>query len=120
MSQRMQLLEEALLIVGKYTKLIPGQWRPGLTDLYVYNVIVDMHQSDYENGSTVPDYIWRKTPDEVMETIVNSSRIFDLEYGWEQLSEDIRDYLITNKFIADPLDEDEVSDDEYQTNLEGK
>ena len=118
MSDRMQLLEDALGLVGKYTKT--DTWRPGIVDLYVYDILIGMHESDYENGSTVPSYIWRKTPDEVMQHIIDKGRIFDLEYGWEQLDEDIREYLIQNDFIADPLDEEEVSDEEYTTNLEGK
>ena len=117
MSDRMQMLEDAMQLITKYTKT--SNWRPGLMDLWVYDMLISMHESDYDNGSTVPDFLWRKTPDEVMEHIISSSRIFDLEYGWEALDEEIRDYLIMNDFIVDPLDE-EVSDEEYQNNLEGK
>ena len=114
---RMQLLEDALQLVTKYTT--SGDWRPGLVDLWVYDKLISLHESDYENGSTVPDFLWRKTPDEIMEIIINGPRIFDMEYGWETFDEEIRDYLIQNDFIVDPMDE-EVSDEEYQNNLEGK
>ena len=114
----MQLLEDAMQLVSKYTKT--DTWRPGIVDLYVYDILMNMYESDYENGSSIPDFIWRKKPDEVMQDIIDKGRIFDLEYGWEQLDEDIREYLIQNDFIADPTDEDAVSDEEYQANLEGK
>ena len=119
MSDRMQLLEDAMLLVNKYTTT--DNWRPGLVDLLVYDIMVGMYESDYENESTVPDYIWRKKPDEIMEYIINDTNyIFDLMYGLENLDDEIRNFLIDKKFIADPTDEDEVSDEEYQTNLEGK
>lgn len=117
MSDRMQLLEDALAMVSKYTTT--DQWRPGLMDLWVYDKLISMHESDYENESTVPDFIWRKTPDEIMEILITSNRIFDMEYGWEAFDEEVREWLIENEFIADPLDE-EVSDEEYQANLEGR
>ena len=116
---RMQLLEDAMLLITQYTKT--DTWRPGLVDLLTYDIMVGMYESDYDNESTVPDFIWRKKPDEIMEHIItNTNYIFDLEYGLESLDEQIRDYLITNDFIADPTDEDSVSDEEYTTNLEGK
>ena len=118
MSDRMQMLEDALELVSKYTTT--GEWRPGLMDLWVYDKLMTMHESDYDNGTDTPDYIWRKTPDEVMETIIPSNRIFDMEYGWDDFDEQVRDYLITNNFIADPMDTEEVSDEELQTNLEGR
>ena len=109
------MLEDALLLVSKYTRNEP--WRPGLVDLWVYDRLISLQESDYENGSTVPDFLWRKSPDEIMQEIIDGPRIFDLEYGWETFDEEIRDYLIQNNFIVDPMD---VSDEEYQNNLEGK
>lgn len=112
---RMQLLEDAMASVNKYTTT--DSWRPGIVDLLIYDIMINMHESDYENGSTVPDFLWRDTPDHIMQKIIDSGRIFDLEYGVENLDEEIRDYLIQNDFIVDPMD---VSDEEYQNNLEGK
>ena len=114
MSDRLFLLEEALFSVQKYTTTEP--WRPGLMDLWVYDMLINMHQNDYEDVEMMT-YIWRKTPDEVMQHIISSPRIFDLEFGWEQLDEEIRDYLLTENFIAHV---DEVSDEEYTNNLEGR
>ena len=118
MSDRLSMLIDMELKLTEYSRMQP--WRPGLIDLYVYDILVGMYESDYENGTSMPDYIWRKKPDEVMQHIIDSPRIFDLQYGWEQLDEDIRDYLIQNDFIVDPTDEDAVSDEELQANLEGK
>mgnify|MGYP006278929803 CR=1 FL=1 len=115
MSERMQILEDTMVELNKYTNMQP--WRPSLMDLWVYDKLITMHESDYENGSSIPDFIWHKKPDEIMETIIASDKIFDMEYGWDDFDEQVRDYLIINDFIADPM---EVSDEEYQNNLEGK
>ena len=45
-----------------------------------------------------------RSPDEVMEHIIQEGPIFDLEYGWDAFDEEIRDYLIMNNFIDDPID----------------
>lgn len=114
MSERMQLLEDAMQLVSKYTKT--DMWRPGIIDLYVYDILIGMHESDYEDIEMMT-YIWNKTPDEVMQHIIDGPRIFDLEFGWEQLDEEIREYLLDNNFIVNV---DDVSDEEYQANLEGR
>ena len=114
---RMQLLEDAYQAVSKYTdyRNVDNEWRPGITDLCVYDILIGMYESDYDDAE--PQWLWKKKPDEVMEHIISSRYGFDLEYGLEQLDEEIRDYLINQDFIVDP---EEVSDEEYQTNLEGK
>lgn len=109
--EQMRLLEEAVAYVSKYTK---NYNRPGLMDLWVYDMLISMHESDYSSVEFMT-YIWRKTPDEVMQHIIESGRIFDLEFGWDQLDEEIRDYMLENDFISHV---DDVSDEEYQTNLE--
>lgn len=103
MSERMQILEDTMIQLNKYTAMQP--WRPSLVDLWVYNSLINMHEGDYDNGTDTPDFIWKKTPDEIMQHIIDSPRIFDMEYGWDQTDEEIRDYLIQNDFIVDPLDE---------------
>ena len=113
--ERMQLLEDALQAIETYTLTEP--WRPGLVDLVVYNLMIHMHEADYDNETGVPDYIWRDTPDHIMQYIIDNRAPFDLEYGLENLDEEIRDYLITNNFIVDPMDES-VTDEEYTNNLE--
>lgn len=116
MSRRMELLEEAYAAVSQYTSLEGYPWRPSITDLMAYDVIIGMHESDYEDVEFM-DYIWRKTPDEIMQHIVDSSHLFSLEYGLEQFDEEIREYLVEQEFIVHI---DDVSDEEYQANLEGR
>ena len=115
MATKMEMLEELYMLSKKYTKTAV---RPSFIDLWVYDTIIGMYESDYENGSTVPDYLWRKKPDEIMELYLKSDKmIFDLEYGVEAFDESVREYLIKNEFIVNVED---VSDEEYQSNLEGK
>lgn len=111
MSERMQILEEAQTLITKYTHIKP--WRPGLIDLYAYTTIINMHDNDYTDDNV--EYIWRKTPDEVMAFLVEDTKIFDLEYGWDQFDEDIREYLLENEFIVSC---DDVTEEEYKENLE--
>lgn len=117
MSDRLNILKNTLEQLNSYTTMRP--WRPSLMDLWVYNQLINMYESDYGNDySGVPDFIWRKSPDEIMQHIIDSPRIFDMEYGWDSFDEEIRNYLIDNDFIVDPLDTEQVSDEEYKTNLE--
>lgn len=101
---RMQLLEDAYQNVHAYTKHAEG-WRPGLVDLVVYNALMNMYESDAEDG----EYIWYDTPDHIMEKIMNSGYIFDLEYGMEDLYEALREYLTDKDFIkhVDDIEEKE-------------
>ena len=88
--ERMQLLEDAIQSVKAYTKH-PNGWRPGLVDIWIYDILIDMHESDYESVEW-QEFIWRKTPDEVMQHILDTYYLFDdLEYGPEQLHEAISD-----------------------------
>ena len=105
-------LKNAYNVLLLHTRVGQQDWRPGMTDLAVYDILLGMHENDYEDVE--PQFIWCKSPDEIMEHIINSGHIFDLEYGWDQLDEEIRDYLINEDFILDP---DELSDEEYESNL---
>lgn len=101
MKNRIELLEEAYALVSQYTTT--DYWRPSITDLMVYDIMIDWHQNDEDS------YIWYKKPDEVMQHIIDQRYIFDLQYGLEQLDEEIRDYLLNNNFIKslDDVDEEE-------------
>ena len=102
MSKRLEILKDIMPILNKYTEMKP--WRPSIVDTLVYDKLIGLHESDYNNGSNIPDFIWHKTPDDVMEHIIQEGPIFDLEYGWDSFDEEIRDYLIMNNFIDDPID----------------
>ena len=106
MSERMDLLKDIMVQLNKYTTM--DSWRPSIVDSLTYDTLLSLHDSDYDNGSNIPDFIWHKTPDEVMEHIIQNGPIFDLEYGWDAFNDEIRDYLIMNDFIEDPIDMNEA------------
>ena len=114
MSDRLAMLQQLQIDMNKYTKT--DEWRPGLMDLWTFDSLISMYESDYADVQ-FQTYIWRKKPDEVMQYILDTNRIFDLEYGWDSFDEELREYLIKNDFIVDI---DDVSDEELQANLEGK
>lgn len=112
---RMQLLENALQDLDAYTKMSP--WRPGLVDLAVYNQLINMHEDDEYDADNVT-FVWTKTPDECMQYIIDSGYIFeDLEFGFEQLYEALRDYLIEENLIVDVS---ELNDEELNKLTGGK
>jgi hypothetical protein len=103
----MQLLEDALQNIQAYTKH-PDGWRPGLVDVVVYNALINMHEDDAYDVDNV-EYIWNDTPDHIMEKIMTSGYIFDLEYGMEDLYEAVREHLQEKDFIkhVDDIEEEE-------------
>lgn len=105
---RIQLLEDALQNIQAYTVHEDG-WRPGLVDIFVYNYIIDMH--DIDSTEENPEYKWNDTPDHIMQKIMESGFIFDLEYGTQDLWEILRDYLIQNDFVKSIDEEEEESND---------
>ena len=95
---KMQLLEDAYQIIEKYT--FSDNWRPGITDLYVYDLIVNMYamKEDLEE-------VWSDTPDHVMQHIIDNNVLFSIEQGGEQLDDEVRMYLFHTGFITDSSDE---------------
>ena len=112
MSTRMELLEELLAKVTRYTNVLP--MRPGISDLWTYDTLLGMHESDYEDVNNL-SYIWLSTPDVVMESIIDEGQSFSLDFGTEQCDETIRDYLIEKGFVVYA---DDVDEETYKTNLE--
>ena len=103
---RIQLLEDALQSITAYTKHAEG-WRPGLVDVVVYNALINMHEEDEQEDY----YTWNSTPDVVMQHIMNSGHIFDLEYGLEDLYEALREHLIEKDFVKDIDDVDKEEEE---------
>jgi hypothetical protein len=66
-------------------------------DLLTYDMLIDMHEFD----SLGDEFTWNDTPDHIMEKIIESGPVFDMEFGLEDLNEQVRNYLITNSFITD-------------------
>ena len=113
---RLDILQDLQIKVTEYSRIKTDEWRPGLLDLWTFDTLVAMYESDYEDVEFM-SFIWRKKPDEIMQHILDSRRIFDLEYGIETFQDELRDYMTDNDFIVHV---DDVSDEEYQANLEGK
>ena len=109
---KMELLDQAYAIITKYTD---STSRPGLTDLWTYDTIIGMHNNDYEDVDNM-SYIWTKTPDEVMQYIVEANDMpADLEYGWDNFDEGVREYLVKEGFVRYAED---VTEEELKANLE--
>jgi hypothetical protein len=104
---RIELIKNALEQVKQYTSHADG-WRPGLVDIFVYNYILDMHENDAYDVDNV-EWIWNDTPDNIMQKIIESDYVFDIEYGAEDLYETLRTYLHEKDFIThvDELEEEE-------------
>lgn len=113
---RMGLLSDMAESLNQYTHQ-QDDWRPGLVDLVIYNELIDMHENDMDSPN--PDYIWKHDVDYIMKHILDTNHFFDsaLEFGSEQLGEELNDYLVINDFIVDPTD---IDDEEYQQLLEGE
>jgi hypothetical protein len=111
----MQILEDVNLLLTKYTHYDgPAKFRPSIQDYITYYTLISMYESDYND--TEPYYIWRKKPDEIMQLIIDSERLFTIDFGWEDLDESLREWLANEEHI---ISADDVDEDEYQTNLKG-
>ena len=96
---RLQQLKDLHEQASLYTQSGGDHWRPAYLDLYTYTILQELYVTDLDDGS----YVWgENNPDSVMESIINSGRYFDIEYGFEDLYDSIRDYLIIEDFIDSP------------------
>ena len=113
---KMALLETAYAHLCKYTSTPEDEFRPGLYDLYVYDILVTAYDNNYSDVNFM-DHLWRVTPDEAMLHIIENNKIFSLEHGDEYISEEIMDYLRDEDLI---IHVDDADEEEYQSNLEGR
>ena len=113
---KMALLETAYAHLCKYTSTPEDEFRPGLVDLYVYDILVSAYEKDYEDVNFM-DYLWRVTPDEAMLNIIENNKLFSLEFGDEYIYEELMDYLGDKELI---IHVDDATEEEYQSNLEGR
>ena len=113
---KMALLETAYAHLCKYTSTPEDEFRPGLVDLYVYDILVSAYEKDYEDVNFM-DYLWRVTPDEAMLHIIENNKLFSLEFGDEYIYEELMDYLGDKELI---IHVDDATEEEYQSNLEGR
>jgi hypothetical protein len=92
-------LQDAYDIIHIYTGG-RDNWRPGIVDLLVYSYMIDMYEDDMSDDNS--GITWSRTPDEVMDETIKNGYLFDsgLEFGSEQLWEEVREYLSTKGFIT--------------------
>ena len=61
------------------------------------------------------DFVCTVTEDEMWDHLckaVDEGRGFSLEYGAEQLSDDVRDWMTDNGYLVDPMDVEEEEDED--------
>ena len=100
-------LDQMISKLGKMPIGVPLVW------LYVWDVITNSYDvmSD-DDGYTMANP--NKSIDDVWD-LLWSSPVFSLEWGVEQLDEEIRDWLIDNEFIIDCSELDGESEDMLQS-----
>jgi hypothetical protein len=113
---KMALLETAYEHLCKYTSTPEDEFRPGLYDLYVYDILLSEYESNYSDVESM-SHLWRVTPDEAMLYIIENNKVFSLEYGDEIVHEQLMDYLTDKELI---IHVDDADEEEYQSNLEGR
>ena len=113
---KMALLETAYEHLCKYTGTPADDYRPGLSDLYVYDILLSEYDNNYSDVESM-SHLWRVTPDEAMFYIIENNKLFSLEHGDEIIYEQLMDYLTDKELI---IHVDDADEEEYTSNLEGK
>jgi hypothetical protein len=107
-----QLIEDAYQSITTYSS---KNGRLGLQDLIVFDLLVGMHENDMSDLE--PYVVWTTTPDEIMQSIIDSNKTFTIDFGWEDLIDSLRDYMTAKGFI---VDSDDLDEKEYQRLIEGR
>ena len=107
-----KLIEDAYASITAYSS---KSGRLGLQDLIVFDLLVGMHEDDMSDLQ--PDHVWTTTPDEVMQSIIDSQKTFTIDFGWEDLIDSLRDYMTAKEFV---VDSDDLDEEEYQQLREGR
>jgi hypothetical protein len=113
---KMALLETAYEHLCKYTGTPADDYRPGLSDLYIYDILLSEYDNNYSDVESM-SHLWRVTPDEAMFYIIENNKLFSLEHGDEIIYEQLMDYLTDKELI---IHVDDADEEEYTSNLEGK
>jgi hypothetical protein len=113
---KMALLETAYEHLCKYTGTPSDDYRPGLSDLYVYDILLSEYDNNYSDAESM-SHLWRVTPDEAMFYIIENNKLFSLQYGDEIIYEQLMEYLTDKELI---IHVDDADEEEYTSNLEGK
>ena len=103
--------QEMLHLNDLITKYTETYVRPSLSDMYVFDTIVCLindSNTDPENS----DYIFKSDISAVWEHILKHDLVFSLEYGPEQLYEEILDYLVEHDHALLKEDLEEIEDED--------
>lgn len=93
-------------LITKYTETYV---RPSLSDIYAFDIILNLINEDPE----ISDHVMKSDIASIWTQIVQSDTVFSLEYGAEQMSEEIMEYLqeTGSLIFKDDLEEVEDEDD---------
>jgi hypothetical protein len=112
-NERLNLLLDINIGMTKYSDSNGSDYRPAINDYVTYHTLLDMYDSDYSDFT--PYMLWRKKPDEIMLSIIDSTTKFTIDFGWDDLYDSIREYLQQQDFI---VDSDELTEEEYNKLME--
>lgn len=108
MDNRTAEMLELNKLITKYTET---HVRPSLSDMYAFDIILNLINEDPETS----DYVMKSDIDSIWSQIVQSDTVFSLEYGAEQMSEEIMEYLQETGSLIFKDDLEEVEEDEDES-----
>lgn len=112
--ERMGLLVDINVSMAKYSNgNNGGNWRPAIQDYCTFHTLVNMYESDMSDEQ--PEYIWKSTPDEIMYYILENNHNFTIDFGWEDLDDSVRDFVVNQEFVVHC---DEITEEEYNQLIE--
>ena len=106
MDKRTEEMLELNKLITKYTETYV---RPSLSDIYAFDIILNLINEDPE----ISEHVMKSDIASIWTQIVQSDTVFSLEYGAEQMSEEIMEYLqeTGSLIFKDDLEEVEDEDD---------
>jgi hypothetical protein len=100
--------EEMLELNKLITKYTETYVRPSLSDIYAFDIILNLINEDPE----MSDHVMKSDIDAIWTQIVQSDTVFSLEYGAEQMSEEIMEYLQETGSLIFKDDLEEIEDED--------
>lgn len=104
-------VDEMIKLNNTMTKYTETYVRPSLSDMYVFDTIVCLINDSNEDPEN-SDYIFKSDISAVWEHILKHDLVFSLEYGPEQLYEEILDYLVEHDHALLKEDLEEIEDED--------
>ncbi len=105
MDKRTEEMLELNKLITKYTETYV---RPSLSDIYAFDIILNLINEDPE----MSDHVMKSDIDAIWTQIVQSDTVFSLEYGAEQMSEEIMEYLQETGSLIFKDDLEEIEDED--------